>query len=456
MNENIIIIDDDPNQLESVRQVLVASGFNNIKAESNPRMAARLIEGGQIFDVALLEVKMQGLNGIELLEIIKSHSPLTECLMITMTDETRVAVNCMKRGACDYLVKPVSSEELVSSVNHALAPKVMHDMPDFDARGNSLKLNNPAAFAAIVTRSNEIYRIKKEAELHAHSDVPVLITGESGTGKELLARAIHAASPRAKFPFTAVNMAALTDSLFESEFFGHTRGAFTGAEKDRAGFLELTRRGTLFLDEIGQLSPAIQGKLLRFLQDGKYVKVGTNKSLQSDIRIIAATNANLSRLMVTKGFRKDLYYRLRGGWLHLPPLKERKVDIALLVPRFIKEFRHPAESCGIDEEALSLLMNYNYPGNIRELRSIIQSAVNLAQGRPICVNHFAKPFVEQNRMEKVRNSPEAGNFSPLEDIEKKYILKVYGAMQNNKLKTARVLGIVVNTLRRKLAKYGVD
>jgi transcriptional regulator with PAS, ATPase and Fis domain len=318
------------------------------------------------------------------------------------------------------------------------------------------KLDNPAAFTAIVTHSKEMNRIKKEAELHARSDMPILITGESGTGKELLARAIHTASDRAQFPFTAVNMAALTDNLFESEFFGHTKGAFTGAEKAREGFLELTRRGTLLLDEIGQLSPALQGKLLRFLQDGEYIKVGNSRPCKADIRIIAATNANLDRLLVQKRFRKDLYYRLRGGWLHLPPLKERKTDIPLLADHFMKEFCHPAASCEIEEEALSLLMNYNYPGNIRELKSIIQSAVNLAQGKPISHNHFPKPFVEQNRVEPLKDSAGAGNFAPLEDIEKKYILKVYGAMQKNKLKTARVLGIVVNTLRRKLRNYGVD
>ena len=318
------------------------------------------------------------------------------------------------------------------------------------------KLNNPTAFASIVSRSKELDRIKKEAELHARSDMPILITGESGTGKELLARAIHAASPRAKFPFTAVNMAALTDNLFESEFFGHTKGAFTGAEKDRAGFLELTRWGTLLLDEIGQLSPALQGKLLRFLQDGEYIKVGTNRPSKANIRIIAATNANLDRLLIQKMFRKDLYYRLRGGSLHLPPLRDRKADIPLLVDCFIQEFCHPAEPCGIKEEALSVLMKYNYPGNVRELRSTIQSAVNLAQGRPLSLNHIPKPLVAQSNVGKLKDSDAAGVYKSLEDVEKEYILEVYEAMQKNKLKTARVLGVVVNTLRRKLRKYGVE
>ena len=456
MDENIIVVDDDRNLLESVRRALVTAGFQKIKTESDPRAAALLFEKGATFDVALLDISMPGMNGIELLEIIRSHSPFTECLMVTVLDEARVAVNCLKRGAYDYLLKPVSREELVLSVNRALERKRLHDILELGKRDVPAKLDNPAAFVPIITRSKEMYRIMKEAELHARSDVPILITGESGTGKELLARAIHAASSRAEFPFTPVNMVALTENLFESEFFGHIKGAFTGAERDRVGFLEITRWGTLLLDEIGHLSLNLQGKLLRFLQDGEYIKVGTNKPRSADIRVIAATNANLDRLMAKKMFRKDLYYRLRGGWLHLPPLRERKDDIPLLVDHFIAEFCLPEENCGIEDEALSLLMNYNYPGNVRELKSIVQSAVNLAQRKTISTNHFPQPFVEQNRPKEVREATASGIFAPLEDIEKKHILEVYGAMQKNKLKTARVLGIVVNTLRRKLEKYGVD
>ena len=456
MDENIIVVDDDRNLLESVRRALVTAGLQKIKTESDPRAAALLFEEGAAFDVALLDINMPGMNGIELLEIIRKHSPVTECLMVTVLDEVRVAVKCLKRGAYDYLLKPVSREELVLSVNRALERKRLHDILDISKRGTPPKLNNPAVFAPIITRSKEIYRIMKEAELHACSDAPILITGESGTGKELLARAIHAASSRAESPFTPVNMVALTENLFESEFFGHIKGAFTGAERDRTGYLELTRWGTLLLDEIGHLSLNLQGKLLRFLQDGEYIKVGTNQPRKADIRIVAATNANLDRSMARGTFRKDLYYRLRGGWLHLPPLKARKDDIPLLVDRFMEEFCHPNASCGIKDNAMSLLMNYNYPGNIRELRSIIQSAVNLAQGRPVSVNHFPKPFVQLNLVEDVKDPPDSVMFASLENIQKKYILEVYGAMRKNKLKTARVLGIVVNTLRRKLEIYGVD
>ena len=456
MDEKILLVDDDHNLLESVRRALVTAGFQKIVTENDPRVAATLIEAGETFDVALLDVNMPGMNGIELLELIRNHSPVTECLMITVLDEVRVAVNCLRKGAYDYLLKPVSREELVLSVNRALERKRLQDILDLSKRSTPPDLDNPTAFALIVTGSKKLSRIMKEAELHARSDVPILITGESGTGKELLARAIHAASSRAEFPFTPVNMVSLTENLFESEFFGHIKGAFTGAERDRVGFLEITRWGTLLLDEIGHLSLNLQGKLLRFLQDGEFIKVGTNKPRSADIRIIAATNANLDKLIAKKAFRKDLYYRLRGGWLHLPPLRERKNDIPLLVDHFMMESCLPEESYGIDDEAMSLLMNYNYPGNVRELKSIVLSAINLSRGRAISTHHFPPSFVEQNKLREELNSPASGTFAPIEEVEKEYILKVYRAMQENKLKTARILGIVVNTLRRKLEKYGVD
>jgi transcriptional regulator with PAS, ATPase and Fis domain len=195
-------------------------------------------------------------------------------------------------------------------------------------------LSNPEAFKSITTRSPRILRLLKEAELHAGSDVPILITGESGTGKELLARAIHAVSPRARYPFMPVNMAAISAGLFEAEFFGHTRGAFTGAEKERDGYLKNAHHGTLFLDEIGNLPPAMQVKLLRVLQDGEYTKLGSSASYKVDARVVAATNEDLEQMISDRTFRKDLYYRIRGGWLHLPPLRKRKEDIPLLVDQF--------------------------------------------------------------------------------------------------------------------------
>ena len=254
-----------------------------------------------------------------------------------------------------------------------------------------------------------------------------------------------------------VNMAAVTAGLFEAEFFGHTRGAFTGAEKERVGYLKHANHGTLFLDEIGNLPQEMQGKLLRVLQDGEYTPLGSSVSQKVDVRIVAATNENLEKLTFDKLFRKDLYYRIRGGWLHLPPLRERPEDIPLLVDRFLDEFCAPRPcAVTIDEEALGLLRQYPYPGNIRELRSVIQSAVNLAQGGAITSGLLPAPFRE-NQKPRAAGPPtdELDADLSLADMEKTYILKVYRQLNQNKSRTARRLGIGLNTLRRKLKDYGV-
>ncbi|QTA90965.1 sigma-54-dependent transcriptional regulator [Desulfonema magnum] len=458
MDSRIIVVDDDQDYLEILKRRLNAFGFKNVRAESDPVKAASMFEKEDVFDIAVIDMTMPGMNGIELLEIIKTTSPATECIMVTAVNEARVAVECIKKGAYDYLVKPVSEQDLLVSVRRALERKRLLDILDIEKSKHLPELVHKDAFEPIVTRSRNVLRILKEAELHAGSDVPVLITGESGTGKELLARAIHDSSPRSEFHFTPLNMASLTGSLFESEFFGHTKGAFTGAHDRRAGYLEHTNGGTLFLDEIGDMPLELQGKLMRVLQDGEYIRLGSNRSQRADIRFIAATNENLDRLMARKMFRKDLYYRIRGGRLHLPPLRERKDDIPLLINRFTEQYCGPDKYSAIEEEAMSLLMSYNYPGNIRELRSVIQSAANLAQGRPISVNflpnHLRKQKSELSNHHHSASEPDA--VISLAKVEKNYILKIYKQSGKNKSKTSRLLGIGLNTLRRKLKSYGAE
>jgi DNA-binding NtrC family response regulator len=404
----------------------------------------------------LIDITMPGLNGVDLLEKIKNISPNTECIMVTAVDEARVAVNCLKIGAYDYLVKPFSREDLVSSVNRALERKRLVDILHLGKRQTLPKLENVEAFKAIATRSKNVLIALKEAELHANSAVPILITGESGTGKELLAKAIHAASPRAKFPMTPINMASLSGNLFDAEFFGHTKNAFTGAEKDRMGYLESTNRGTLFLDEIGSMPFEVQGKLLRALQDGEYMKLGTSIPQKTDVRFIAATNSDLEKLLAKKMFRKDLYYRLRGGWIHLPPLRDRRDDIPLLINRFLEEFGGLVEGNGVEEDALALLMGYNYPGNIREMKSIIQSAVNLSRGKPITAGSLPAYLVRQMPQSTVQQQPGHDPMVSLKQMERDYILKVYNHLGQNKSNAAKLLGIGLNTLRRKLESYGVE
>lgn len=458
MDEGIIVIDDERDFLESVRRGLLGAGFHRLSLESSPRKAVEAFRRGESFDVALIDVSMPELDGVALLEEIKNTSPDTECIMISAMNEARVAVECLKKGAYDYLTKPVSRDDLVSAVKRALERKRLLQVLSVGKVKQRPQILNKAAFRPIVTQSEKILRLLKETELHAASDVPVLITGESGTGKELLARAIHECSPRSGFPFTSINMASMTDNLFEAEFFGHTKGAFTGADKERAGFLETTHRGTLFLDEIGDLPYDFQGKLLRVLQDGEFMKIGTSVARRVDIRIIAATNTDLEVLRAKHLFRNDLYWRLKGAWLHIPPLRERKEDLFVLFQSFLKEFCRDKEGMGITGDAMATLAAYDYPGNVRELRSIVQAALNLAGKGPIATTSLP-PYVlkaaEQERKGK-GGATEEPVATSLAQMEREYIIKAYEQTGKNKLRTAKLLDIGLNTLRRKLSSYGVD
>ena len=456
MNDSILIIDDEVDFLDSVRRGLIGAGLKNLRVESDPRVVAAAVQNGERFDMALIDITMPWINGIQLLEMIKTQSPDTECIMVTAVNEARVAVECLQKGAYDYLTKPISRDELVSTLKRAMERRRLLEIISVGKAGTLPQIRHKDAFAPIITESEKMIRLLREAELHAESDVPVLITGESGTGKELLARAIHRSSPRAQFPFTSINMASLTGSLFDAEFFGHTKGAFTGAEKDRAGYLEHSNRGSLFLDEIGDLPLDFQGKLLRVLQEGEIIKLGTSQARKIDVRFIAATNADLDKLLAKGQFRKDLYYRLKGAWLRILPLRERREDLPALINAFLREFRGEIGADVLEEETLEILMNYDYPGNIRELRSIIQAASNLAQKRPIGAKHL--PDYLKGRKKTALRAPATadGPIVPLAETERIHILKAYEGTNHNKLQTAKLLGIGLNTLRRKLASYGIN
>ncbi|MFZ7126497.1 MAG: sigma-54-dependent transcriptional regulator [Desulfobacterales bacterium] len=456
MDSSIIVIDDERDFLESIRRGLVTSGYRNIHVEPDARAAARRFEDGEDFDIALIDITMPGMTGIELLSIIKSASPQTECIMVTAIDEARVAVDCLKNGAYDYLVKPISKEDLLKSVRRAQERKHLFDIIDLGKRKTLPALRNREAFAPIVTQSSAVQRLLREAELHARSDVPILVSGETGTGKELLARAIHQASSRSRHPFTAINMDAVDGTLFGAEFFGHTRGAFTGAEDDRAGFLETTHKGTLFLDEIGNLPFELQGKLLRVLQSGEFIKLGTSRPQKADIRIIAATNEDLEKLMARKRFRKDLYYRLRGAWLDLPPLRERAGDIPLLINHFFAEFCERPEACTVEDDAVETLMEYPFPGNIRELKAIVHAALNLSQGRGLFSRFLPESVRKSRNRHPGASVPGGPDILPLAELERRHILHAYQATDRNKSQTARILDVSLSTLRRKLESYGID
>ncbi|MDD2463173.1 MAG: sigma-54 dependent transcriptional regulator [Desulfobulbus sp.] len=456
MLSRVLLVDDEKDFLESLERGLLISGFRFIRAETDPRKALDLFHHGEAFDIAILDITMPGMSGTELLSQIKGLSPTTECIMVTAADEASTAVQCLKEGAFNYLTKPLDLEELLTVIFKALERKNLLEIHRLGKQKNQPELANPEAFAHITTQCGEMFRLLREAELHAASMVPILITGETGTGKELLARAIHKASSRADQPFIPVNMTALSPSLFESEFYGHTKGAFTGAVQDRCGLLETASKGTLFLDEIGSLPLELQGKLLRVLQEGEYFKLGTSRPRKADVRFIAATNTELFPLQEQGLFRKDLFYRLCGAWLVLPPLHQRKEDIALLVPTILHKYldrQHPNE---IEDSTLMLLKAYDYPGNIRELKSIVQYAANLAKQSPITIHHLPayvqKAISREQRF--AQTIPREEEILPLAAVEKEYILRVFRLTGKNKLQTARLLHIGINTLRRKLFSYG--
>ena len=455
MGPRIIIIDDDRDYLDLVRNRLQTAGFISVDALDDSIGAAALFEAEEAFDLALIDVGMPELDGQGLLETIKKHSPGTECIMVTAVNDARTAVQCLRQGAYDYLVKPVSEDDLIFAVKRALERKRLLDILHVERSRRPPVFEQPAAFQGFVTRSTPVLRVLKEAELHAASDVPILITGESGTGKELLARAIHLASPRRRQLFLPVNMAALTGELFEAEFFGHTKGAFTGAEKDRPGHIRHCDHGTLFMDEIGNLPLAMQGKLLRVLQDGEFTPVGSSAPQKADVRFVAATNEDIDQMVGSHRFRRDLYYRIRGSWLHLPPLKERCEDIPLLIEHFLNELGPSGDSLHPDDAALDALMAYAFPGNVRELKSIIQSAVNLSQGRRISLECLPEHLRRRKAHAGDKRPPLDGAPLQLADVEKQHILNVYERMGRNKVRTARSLGVGLNTLRRKLKAYAV-
>ncbi|MCB2180869.1 MAG: sigma-54 dependent transcriptional regulator [Desulfobulbaceae bacterium] len=457
-NYNIIAIDDELNFLKSIKRGLSISGFRNVLTEEDSYKALSLINRKESpIDVALIDISMPGMNGVELLEQIKKISPDTKCLMITGINDAELAVTCIKKGASDYILKPITAKDLVGAVKKTLKKKKLLDSMKENRRSSTGNLKRPEAFRDIITSSSRMFDILQKAELHAASDIPIIITGESGTGKDLLAQAIHKTSPRVKFPYTPVNMTSLTENIFDAEFFGHTKGAFTGAIRERKGYLEQTNHGTIFMDEIGHAPLAFQAKLLRVLQDGEYIKLGTSQPRQVDIRFITATNENLDQLLDKGLFRKDFYYRLNGAKLHLPPLRKRKKDIPLLIKNFLVQFSGTGTLLEIDEQVLSILLEYDYPGNIRELKSIVQSSINLAQGQVItvpCLPHSLQKFKPQKNKHNKKQTKV--NVSSLSGVEKNHIIATYNATGRNKTQTARLLRIGLNTLRRKLMAYGVE
>jgi DNA-binding NtrC family response regulator len=446
----ILIVDDEAFFLKIMQENLLSLGYENLTPISDPAAVQAALQS-HIYDAAFLDINMPGMDGLQLLEQVKQSSPQTECIMVTSNEEIPSVIKAIKLGAYDYLVKPVSADQLERALDRALERKRMMEI-HFLRQEKSFNeaLDQPEAFTEIVTSDQTMLRLLHEAELHARSDIPVLISGETGTGKELMARSLHKASRRSKGPFVAVNMLSLSASLFESEFFGHAKGAFTGAVGEKKGYLGEAAQGTLFLDEIGDLPMDIQGKLLRILQEGEYTPVGKTTPLRADVRFVAATNQDLDALVAEGRFRKDLYYRLRFAQLHLPPLRQRLDDVRILAGRFLEKSSRPQAK--LTSAAESSLIGHDWPGNVRELKGVIEAAANLAEKGEIKHDYLNLPPSEL--IAPVTQSGDQA-LEPLAEVERRHILMVYKAMNDNKTQAAHQLGISLATLQRKLKAYQV-
>src|SRR5918993_358963 len=370
----ILVIDDDNAVRDSLERMLSSSGYT-VRGAASGEDGLSLARGGA-FDVILSDMRMPGMSGLDVLRKLREHGVDAGFIIMTGFGTVDTAVEAMKLGAVDFVQKPFFRDELLMRVRSAAERRQLARQVDLLQR--QIRVNSP--LDALIGDSEPMTKVKELISRAAAAEGTVLITGETGTGKELVARAIHAGSPRADKAFVALNCAALTDSLLENELFGHARGAFTGAAGARAGLIEHADGGTLFLDEIGTMAAGVQAKLLRALEAGEVRRIGENDARRVDVRFLAATNADLQAAVDSGTFRSDLYYRLNVHRIHLPPLRDRRGDIAPLLDFFLQRFGPGAGVTGVDDAARAALIAYDYPGNVRQLEHVIQRAVAVARG----------------------------------------------------------------------------
>lgn len=443
----ILVVDDDADMRELVHDMLKDRGHQVTTAGSGQE-ALKLL-GEEDYAVVLTDLRMKGMQGLELLTEIKRSSADVGVILMTAFGSVETAVEAMKHGASDYLTKPVKKDELVRAVERVIRETALRREVSRLRR----EVHKEYSFHQILGKSKAIQAVFDLIRRVADSPTNVLITGESGTGKELVAKAIHYNSDRKDAPFVPVNCAAIPEPLLESELFGHIRGAFTDAKMDKRGLFEEAQKGTLFLDEISELPLMLQAKILRAIQEKEIRRVGANKPIAVDVRIIAATNLNLGDEVKAKRFRDDLYYRLNVIELKLPPLRERREDIPLLVDAFLNKCAASRAKAvkGVSESALAMLMDYAWPGNVRELENVIERAVTLSRGEKI-VPEDLPATIQGSRGDRRVLDEAAERTLPLDAVEKEYILKILDKMGGNKYQTAHVLGIDRKTLYRKLGE----
>ncbi len=447
-NSNILIIDDEEAIRDSCRQVLEREG-HSVRTAIDGEEGLRLFKE-EFFHVIYLDLKLPGLDGMELLKLFKEENPATPVIIITGYASIGSAVEAMKRGAFHYLSKPFSPTELRIITQKALDNRKMY----FENISLRKELESKVVFDMETGVSKAMEKVLDMVKRVSLSDSTVLITGESGTGKELIAREIHKLSPRKSAPFVVVDCGALVETLFESELFGHIKGSFTGAHQTKHGRFEVAHGGTIFLDEVSNISLNIQAKLLRVIQEREVTRVGSTNSIQVDVRIIAATNEDLTACVQKGTFREDLYYRLSVVPIHIPPLKERKEDIPFLADHFLEKYKKRSKKSikSISSEVKKALLEYDWPGNIRELENTIERAIVLTRGEEIGLKDLIYHGIGRNSSFMGSFN---GEFKPLEDIEKEYIALVLKAQNGNRSRTAEILSIDRKTLLAKIKKFNI-
>ncbi|MEF8823227.1 MAG: sigma-54 dependent transcriptional regulator [Desulfohalobiaceae bacterium] len=436
----ILIIDDEPILRESLQAWLERDGYSVEAVSSGEEGLERVKQTS--FDLVFLDLKLEDIDGIQVLSRIKEDDPDTAVVMITAYGSVPSAVEAMKQGAEDYLLKPFEPEELSLLIEKILSHKA-RERENIYLREEKRERSR---FESLLGQSEAMQEIFNFIEDIAPSESTVLITGETGTGKELAAKAIHATSRRCEGPFVAVNCGSLPEQLMESELFGYEQGAFTDAKQSKKGRLELANTGTLFLDEVGEIGPRMQIDLLRVLEERSFTRLGGTRPIKADFRIIAASNRDLARAVREGGFREDLYYRLNVISLEMPPLRKRKEDIPLLAEHFLARFRQETkkEVEHISREALDLMMLYDWPGNVRELENAIERAVVVGKSKNI-----------QPEDLPISSEPEICGQGSLQDMERAHIQHVLKQNDWNITRSARVLGIDRSTLYKKLRRYNL-
>lgn len=447
--EKILVVDDEINIARGICEALGKEGYRTSSASNGLKALEEMRKG--FFNLIIADVRMPGMNGLELLRQVKRKSPETVVVMLTAYGTIETAVEAMREGAYDYLSKPIDIKRLRVLAEKALEKQRLI----LENQILRQKLEGRTRFDKIVGKSEKIREIYRLVERVADTKSTVLIQGKSGTGKELIARAIHEYSSRCRKPFITLNCAALPENLLESELFGHEKGAFTGALARKTGRFEEAEGGTLFLDEVGGMSPKMQLDLLRVVEERKLRRVGGSEMIEIDVRLIAATNTDLKKAVEDGSFRKDLYYRLNVIPIFFPALRERKEDIPVLANAFLVEFNEENNKSirSISPQTMEAMMNYHWPGNVRELKNVIERAVILATGDSILPEYLPSEIQEQiGHPGKI--SLALG--TTLKEAEKELIERTLKEVTSHREEAARILGISVRTLHYKMKEYGIE